>query len=683
MAATYSNAKQWSLESMPAGVAYTCAEALLCVKMELATFAFALILHQVLSRQHRLHFKVSTSKAKRAVDELPVPLGKASTQGHSPPSNTSDQGPYAFETAKTAEEALQAFRTLPEKRPCLYNKLIEICVGHRDLDTAERAMADATAGGMADVVTYNTIIKAHLQADNLTRARSILKIMRRAGVEPNSRTYNELMDAMVRIDVEGVWALLDDMRVHGVKPTPITTSILLKSVQSRSRTSDIERIMSVVEATKDHMDEVLLSSVIEACIRAARADLLRRPLARQFTSRGVQVQSAHTYGSLIRAHGFVHDVAGAWKTWNQMKAKHISPTSITFGCMVEALVANECPEDAHVLIQEALGDSQTRPLVNSVTYCSVLKGLSHLKRFDRVWAVYQEMLQEEMPLSVAAYNAILDACARCGEISRAPALLDDMVRQGAEPNLITYSSILKGYCQDNKLDKALELMEHMKGSSRFRPDEITYNTLLDGCARQGLYDRGMLVLADMESAGVRPTNFTLSVLVKLANRGRRIERCFELAEALPRKYNFRPNVHVYNNLIQACVNHKDLPRALTVLEGMARQQPPVRPDSRTVTLLLRGCLSAGLPEDCASLLRFMLGLSVPAGGLLSVSRLEESVLRMQSREFSTELLSEVIEGIARQCHREDIALKLHADLTHVQGLALDHGLPARLAARRR
>jgi len=121
---------------------------------------------------------------------------------------------------------------------------------------------------------------------------------------------------------------------------------------------------------------------------------------------------------------------------------------------------------------------------------------------------------------VVTYNALIDACVRCGQISRAPALLSDMFKQGISPNLITYSSILKGYCQENRMDKALELLGHMKQASSFRPDEVTYNTLLDGCARQGLFDQGLSLLEEMQQAGVRPSNYTLSVLVKLANRSK-------------------------------------------------------------------------------------------------------------------------------------------------------------------
>merc|ERR1719498_817627 len=133
-----------------------------------------------------------------------------------------------------------------------------------------------------------------------------------------------------------------------------------------------------------------------------------------------------------------------------------------------------------------------------------------------------------------------------------------------------------------------------------------YNLLLDGCARQGLYDRGMTVLERMNKSGVRPSNYTLSVLVKLANRGRKLDKAFELCEELSSKYGFRLNVHVFANLVQACIQHHDLQRAIGVLERMLQER--VRPDVRTYSMLLRACIEAREAKEADGILRAGLGV---------------------------------------------------------------------------
>merc|ERR1719162_1180610 len=134
-----------------------------------------------------------------------------------------------------------------------------------------------------------------------------------------------------------------------------------------------------------------------------------------------------------------------------------------------------------------------------------------------------------------------------------------------------------------------------------------YNTLLDGCARQGLYDRGMSFFQQMKQSGVRPSNYTLSVLVKLANRGKKLEKAFEFCDELSSKYGFRLNVHVFDNLIQACINHRDVQGAIGVLERMLQER--IRPDVRTYSLLLHACIDSKDAKDADGLLRSAVGLS--------------------------------------------------------------------------
>jgi len=588
----------------------------------------------------------------------------------------------SFAGERRLADATAVFHACPEKTPCLYNTLLDACIDCQDMDAAERIMAEAVAANMADVVTYNTIIKKHLQHGQVKQARAVIEKMRSigGGFAPNAVTFNELIDATIRTNSDGVWVLIDEMKACGVQPNSVTLSILLKSIQRNARPADIERTMAFVGSMEeDCMDEVLLSSVCEACIRANRGDLLAQQLQRQRSSRGIRVDGAHTFGSIIRSYGYLKDLTGAWDTWNEMRSRKIIPTSITIGCMVEAVVTNGDPEAAFALIHDMAADEKLKPLLNAIIYCSVLKGFTHQKSFDRVWVVYQEMLQAKLQFSIVTYNALIDACARAGEMARVQTLLQDMSREKIEPNLVTYSTIVKGYCQENRIDKAFELMEAMKKSKHFRPDEITYNTLIDGCAQRNMFDQGMKLLDEMQESGVAPSNFTLSVVVKLANRGNRPARAFELVEQLTRKYYLQLNVHVYNNLVHACTNHGDARKALQVLEKMARQR--VRPDVRTYTLLLRGCVEAREFQEAAGLVRLACGLR---GAQLPprLANLSSEAHLLQLRGgLSTDLLSEVLEAMAGRGGEERLAVTLCKELRSAPGIRLDPKLAMALTSR--
>eukprot|EP00435_Cladocopium_sp_Y103_P062169 s1531_g23.t1 len=154
---------------------------------------------------------------------------------------------------------------------------------------------------------------------------------------------------------------------------------------------------------------------------------------------------------------------------------------------------------------------------------------------------------------------------------------------------------------------AFKLVKEMREEADLVPDEIMYNSLLDGCAQGSLVDDGLRVLREMEDAGVKPSNFTLSVLVKLMSRARRVDYAFELVQELSDKYHLSPNSHVYANLVQACCFSKQLQRGLKTLEDMMDRK--VQPDKRTYSMLLRLAVQQGQFEKADGLLRGALGVS--------------------------------------------------------------------------
>jgi pentatricopeptide repeat protein len=308
-------------------------------------------------------------------------------------------------------------------------------------------------------------------------------------------------------------------------------------------------------------------------------------------------------------------------------------------------------------------------------YGSLLKGFAHQKMFNRVWEVYEEMKAQKLQFSMVTFNTLIDACARCGELNRISGLLQEMDTQGVKASIVTYSAILKGYCQADRLDDAFKLVDDMRRTTQFKPDEIMFNTLLDGCARKGFYDRGIATLRQMEDAGVRPTNFTLSVLVKLGNRGKKIDKAFELVDEMTKKYGFRANVHVFANLVQACVNHRDLPRGLRVLESMVQER--VRPDIRTYSLLIKAFVDARQPIEAAGLVRAAVGLRGPHPCL---SKFPAEALRCQGA-LPGDLISETLLGISGPCHEQRLASALLNDLNRLPGMKLDPRMKLTVASR--
>jgi len=427
--------------------------------------------------------------------------------------------------------------------------------------------------------------------------------MSTCGLQANKVTFNELLHAMVTArDKEGMWSIIDEMHAVGLNADSVTCSILLRSLTVDSSPSDVKIVTDLIDEVEESIDEVLYSSVIDACIRIKHLGLLSDLLKRYTQGKCFTKLTAPTFGSMIKAYGQANDVVHVRELWLEMEESGVKPTAITLGCMVEALVANGEADEAWELVHQQLQNDERRSIINTVVYSTVLKGFANARRIDRVFQAYHEMRGKGVPCNTITYNTMLDACAKCCTMRRASELLEDMKTTSVEPDIITYSTIIKGYCIEGDVTRAFDVLEDLKNDDKFSPDEIMYNSILDGCAKQHRFSDALYLYNDMKVSGVKPSNYTLSILVKVLGHARRLTQAFRMVEELSSEHGLQPNVQVYTCLLQACVINRRLDRALQVHDRIMEDKGCVI-DMKFYTVFLRGCLQLRSPCKAVEVVR--------------------------------------------------------------------------------
>jgi len=448
-----------------------------------------------------------------------------------------------------------------------------------------------------DTVTYNIVLRSWLsEGRDMAEVKALLREMNGFGLSANAVTFNELIGDRARAgDRAGMWGIISKMcETGGIGANKVSLTIVLKSLDDSTSPEEVKRVVALLERLEENVDEVLRAAAAEACVRLREPGRIQDVMERLIESGGCDARpgmSAATYGGLIKAHGRARDVKSAWDTWNAMMAANVRPTSITTGCMIEALVANGSVDDAWALVTEMMADDKQFDCINTVIYSTVLKGFAHAWKLERCFDVLAEMKNHRIQCNTITYNTLLDACTKCGGMDRISDIFNEMQRNAVEPDLITYSTLVKGFCQAGDLERAFDLVQDVKQDGNLKLDEIVYNSLLDGCARQQKVDQALEVLSDMREAGIVPSNYTLSILVKLLGRARRLKQSFTLVEELVSTYNIRLNVQVYTCLIQACLQNQKIDRALEVHDEMVRGLG-CEPDRKAYSVLLNGCLRA-------------------------------------------------------------------------------------------
>mmetsp|Transcript_29299 Transcript_29299/g.28463 ORF Transcript_29299/g.28463 Transcript_29299/m.28463 type:complete len:86 (+) Transcript_29299:1055-1312(+) len=82
--------------------------------------------------------------------------------------------------------------------------------------------------------------------------------------------------------------------------------------------------------------------------------------------------------------------------------------------------------------------------------------------------------------------------------------------------------MIKGFCRFQKLDKALAAFSKMK-TLGIQPDEILYNSILDGCSKNGQADKAFAFYEMMQKEGVKPSTITFNSLIDACVRSGRMK----------------------------------------------------------------------------------------------------------------------------------------------------------------
>merc|ERR1719198_348680 len=90
------------------------------------------------------------------------------------------------------------------------------------------------------------------------------------------------------------------------------------------------------------------------------------------------------------------------------------------------------------------------------------------------------------------------------------------------PSNITFSILIKANCDVGRMEVALELQSAAVRHG-LQPCEVHFNNLIAGCAKQANAELAKRVYADMIANGVRPSNATFSILIRLYSQCKCLE----------------------------------------------------------------------------------------------------------------------------------------------------------------
>jgi pentatricopeptide repeat protein len=298
---------------------------------------------------------------------------------------------------------------------------------------------------------------------------------------------------------------------------------------------------SFIEFFPSDVDEGLFNAILGACCQLKDVQRLEEVMEKMLQ---LQVEpSAVTLGILVKTYGRAGNLEMVKSVWNEMQAQRKQANEVTYGCMLDACVKCGDLQQALQVFEEVKKEGKHR---NTVLYTTLIKGCSAQKNLQVALTLFREMKEERVSYNTFTYNSIIDVCINSGAMTVAEGIFSQMIteeanRHGASPDIITFSTLLKGYCQAGLFDQAFMVVEAIR--ERGLPcDELVYNTLIDGCVKIGDLGMGLGFFEEMLRDGATPSPITHSILVKLYRGAGYGQRSSEAVAGLYQHHGLQPPV---------------------------------------------------------------------------------------------------------------------------------------------
>ncbi|KAG5222122.1 pentatricopeptide repeat-containing protein [Salix suchowensis] len=156
-----------------------------------------------------------------------------------------------------------------------------------------------------------------------------------------------------------------------------------------------------------------------------------------------------------------------------------------------------------------------------------------------------------MEIDTNLSNALVDMYAKCGDLEKAVGLF-----YGIPPtkrNASSWNALISGYDMHGFGKEALKLFSRMQEEGA-EPNHITFTSILSACSHAGLIDEGRKCFADMKRLSVTLEVKHHACVVDMLGRAGLLQEAFDLIKEMPSP----PSDGVWGALLLACKIHGNM-----------------------------------------------------------------------------------------------------------------------------
>lgn len=289
------------------------------------------------------------------------------------------------------------------------------------------------------------------------------------------------------------------------------------------------------------------------------------------------------------ANGEVYEALGFLERMSS--SENTKPNLVSWSAIIGGFSQNGYDKEA-VEMLSSMQAAGFQP--NAQTLASVLPACARLQNLNLGKEIHGYVTRQGFMSNPFVVNGLLDMYRRCSDMASAHKIFSGF----SVKNVISYNTMIVGYCEDGNTLKAKDLFDQMELAGK---DIISWNSMISGYADNLMFSEALSMFRDLlMQEGIEVDPFTLGSCLAACTNMASLRRGKEIhAQAIVR--GLHSNTFVGGALIELYSKCEDLKAAQLAFDAVTER------DTVTWNLLISGYACSNQIENIQNLIQKMKG----------------------------------------------------------------------------
>ncbi|XP_019051705.1 PREDICTED: pentatricopeptide repeat-containing protein At1g62680, mitochondrial [Nelumbo nucifera] len=160
--------------------------------------------------------------------------------------------------------------------------------------------------------------------------------------------------------------------------------------------------------------------------------------------------------------------------------------------------ASLCVEDALLLFDEMV---RLRPFPPVWAFDKLLASLGKAKLYTTAISLYRKMGSLPIRPTLYTLNMVMNFFCHSNRADLGFSLFGIILKRGYEPDVVTFTTMIRGLCAGNEIAQAMELFYKIIDNGSYMYGVVTYGTIINGLCKTRNTCRALRILREMEKKG--------------------------------------------------------------------------------------------------------------------------------------------------------------------------------------